>query len=137
MGERASRPENAPKELNVRLRILPVVVIAILIALALVPATRDGLHHHHRRQRPDRRRVRPDLAQRRRQRHGRDALRRGSPPAAAATTSCIPAGSVAEPNRTVAYMGTSVWDKGYIPGDFIGGVNRHQVAIYNNMTYSR
>ena len=46
-------------------------------------------------------------------------------------------GSVAEPVRTVAYMGTSVWDKGYIPGDFIGGVNSHQVAIYNNMTYSR
>lgn len=46
-------------------------------------------------------------------------------------------GTVAEPNRTVAYMGTSVWDKGYIPGDFIGGVNSHQVAIYNNMTYSR
>ena len=46
-------------------------------------------------------------------------------------------GAVAEPARTVAYMGSSVWDKGYIPGDFIGGVNSHQVAIYNNMTYSR
>ena len=41
-------------------------------------------------------------------------------------------GSVAEPQRTVAYMGTSVYDKAFIPGDYFGGVNAHQVAAYNN-----
>lgn len=46
-------------------------------------------------------------------------------------------GTVAEPRCTLRYIGTSVWDKDYIPGDFIGGVNEHQVAIYNNMTFSR
>ena len=45
-------------------------------------------------------------------------------------------GSVAEPKMTLAYIGAQVWDKSYIPGDFIGGVNQYQVAIYNNSTPS-
>ena len=136
MGEWAARPENAPKELNVRLRILPVVVIAILIALAVVPAlatacttiivgkdlTADGsvLISHNEED------------------SGTVVMHYVVQPAGrGGDYELYSGGSAAEPNRTVAYIGTSVWDKNYIPGDFIGGVNRHQVAIYNNMTYSR
>jgi dipeptidase len=46
-------------------------------------------------------------------------------------------GSVAEPKMSLAYIGAKVWDKSYIPGDFIGGVNQYQVAIYNNSTPSK
>jgi dipeptidase len=43
-------------------------------------------------------------------------------------------GSVVEPSRTVSYMGPAVYDKAVIPGDFFGGVNAYQVAMYNNLT---
>ena len=46
-------------------------------------------------------------------------------------------GSVAEPPRTVAYMGSSVYDKALIPGDYFGGVNAYQVAAYNNQAPGR
>jgi len=46
-------------------------------------------------------------------------------------------GSVAEPSRTVAYMGSSVYDKALIPGDYFGGVNAYQVAAYNNQAPGR
>lgn len=45
-------------------------------------------------------------------------------------------GTVAEPARTNKFIGSWVYDKAAIPGDFIGGVNQYQVAIYNNMAYS-
>jgi dipeptidase len=46
-------------------------------------------------------------------------------------------GSVAEPSQTVAYMGPTVFDKAFIPGDYFGGVNAFQVAAYNNQATSR
>jgi dipeptidase len=47
------------------------------------------------------------------------------------------AGEVAEPRTTVSYMGPSVFDKAYIPGDYFGGVNAFQVAVYNNQSPGR
>jgi dipeptidase len=45
-------------------------------------------------------------------------------------------GSVDVPSPSAKYIGSWVYDKAAIPGDFIGGVNQYQVAIYNNMAYS-
>jgi dipeptidase len=46
-------------------------------------------------------------------------------------------GSVPNPPRTQAYFATSVFDKDWIPGDITSCLTEHQIAIYNNMTYSR
>lgn len=46
-------------------------------------------------------------------------------------------GTVAEPATTNAYLTSQVFSKDYIPGDVTAGINEHQVAIFNNMAYSR
>ena len=38
-------------------------------------------------------------------------------------------GSVGLPNPTIKYMGPSVWDKAFIPGDYFGGVNEARALI--------
>ncbi len=46
-------------------------------------------------------------------------------------------GTVTEPCTTYAYITSQVFSKDYIPGDVTAGLNEHQVAIFNNMAYSR
>lgn len=51
--------------------------------------------------------------------------------------SCSRAGRPPSQPLSQAYFATSVFDKSWIPGDITSSLNEHQVAIYNNMTYSR
>lgn len=39
--------------------------------------------------------------------------------------------------ETYAYSATSIFDKHYVPGDITSGINEHQVAVANNMSYRR
>jgi dipeptidase len=39
--------------------------------------------------------------------------------------------------RTFAFSGTRIFDPAYVPGDITSGVNEHQVAVANNMSYRR
>jgi len=45
-------------------------------------------------------------------------------------------GTVTEPLTTYAYITSQIFDMDYIPGDITAGVNEHQVAIFNNMSWS-
>ena len=44
---------------------------------------------------------------------------------------------VPQPAETYGYSATKIFDKAYVPGDITSGVNEHQVAIANNMSYRR
>ena len=46
-------------------------------------------------------------------------------------------GTVPYPAVSQAYFATSVFDKAWIPGDITSCLTENQVAIYNNMTYTR
>lgn len=46
-------------------------------------------------------------------------------------------GTVPYPPVTQAYFATAVFDKAWVPGDITSCLTASQVAIYNNMTYSR
>lgn len=46
-------------------------------------------------------------------------------------------GSIPQPETTNAYIASKVFDKEHIPGDFTGGINEYQVAIFNNMAWTR
>jgi dipeptidase len=39
--------------------------------------------------------------------------------------------------ETYAYTATKIFDKAYVPGDITSGINEHQVAVANNMSYRR
>jgi dipeptidase len=39
--------------------------------------------------------------------------------------------------ETYAYTATKIFDKSYVPGDITSGINEHQVAVANNMSYRR
>jgi len=40
-------------------------------------------------------------------------------------------------DETYAYSATKIFDKDYVPGDITSGINEHQVAVANNMSYRR
>ena len=44
---------------------------------------------------------------------------------------------IPQPAETYGYSATKIFDKAYSPGDITSGVNEHQVAIVNNMSYRR
>lgn len=46
-------------------------------------------------------------------------------------------GTIPYPAVSRAYFATSVFDKAWIPGDITSCLTENQVAIYNNMTYTR
>jgi len=46
-------------------------------------------------------------------------------------------GSIPQVEETYAYIASTIFDIDYIPGTITSGINEYQVAIGNNMTYSR
>jgi dipeptidase len=46
-------------------------------------------------------------------------------------------GCVVRPHPAHGYLGTSVFDEGYVPGGLVGGVNDCQLAIFSNMAHTR
>ncbi len=45
--------------------------------------------------------------------------------------------NVPQPAVTYAYTATKIFRKSYVPGDITSGINEHQVAVVNNMSYRR
>lgn len=44
---------------------------------------------------------------------------------------------IPQPAETYGYSATKIFAKDYVPGDITSGINQHQVAVANNMSYRR
>lgn len=45
--------------------------------------------------------------------------------------------TIPQVTETYGYSATKIFDKTYVPGDITSGINEHQVAVANNMSYRR